>query len=318
MAVKCITGYAICQNKSPGQGQPSMNTSVYQRITDQIIANLQSAGSWQKLWDVPQPVSLAGHTYTGINYLLLGNANYNSPVWGTFNQVRQNGGSVNKGERSILVVFWKRLSREQLDPTTGRMVEEVNFLLKYYNVFNTDQCTFDQQGLDKISELSGISEQQSNDRFVPAEEIIADMPDAPMVETGANDRACYIPSLDKVMVPDIGYFKSSRAYYSTMFHELVHSTGHPKRLNRFESGQHFGSEKYSREELVAELGAAFLCTIAGIDHDIDNTSAYIKSWLKVLSDNPTWITWAASRAQKACELISPALSIEPVGEAAVV
>lgn len=282
------------------------------------MANLQTAGSWQKLWKVPQPVSLAGHNYTGINYLLLASSVHTSAVWGTFNQVRQNGGSVKKGQSSQLVVFWKRLIKQELNPKTGKMEDTVKYLLRYYNVFNADQCTFDEIGQRKVESLTGISQQQTNQRVVDAEQIIASMPDTPVIETGANDNACYSPTLDKVMVPDIAYFESSRAYYSTMFHELVHSTGHRKRLNRFESGAYFGNEKYSREELVAELGAAFLCTMAGIDHDIDNTAAYIKSWLTVLSDNPTWVSWAASRAQKACEFIVPSLIMQPIEEPATV
>jgi antirestriction protein ArdC len=180
------------------------------------MENLKSAGSWQKLWSFSEPGSLKGHIYTGINHLLLASSGHSSPVWGTFNQVRQNRGSVNRGENEI-------------------------------------------------------------------------------------------------RMPDIEKFKSSEAYYSALYHEGIHSTGAKKRLDRIKS-DHFSNEHaYSREELVAELGSAFLCNIAGIDHNIENTAAYLKSWLTVLENNPSWITWAASRAQKACEYIIPSMaSVEKV------
>ena len=133
------------------------------------------------------------------------------------------------------------------------------------------------------------------------------MPDAPQIKHGSDDIPCYFPSLDEIRIPRLEYFHCSEAYYATMYHEMVHATGHKKRLNRFESDQFSNRETYSKEELVAELGSAFLSTIAGIDHNMGNTRAYIKSWLQVLSDNPSWITWAASRAQKACEFIMPSL-----------
>ena len=103
----------------------------------------------------------------------------------------------------------------------------------------------------------------------------------------------------------IEFFFNPDAYYSTFFHELVHSTGHKKRLNRFEADQFDNKATYSKEELVAELGAAYLSVLAGLNHDLENTRAYIKGWLSVLKDNPTWVIWAASRAQKACGLIVP-------------
>jgi len=291
-----------------------MKINIYQRITQQIMDNLERAGSWKKLWDVPQPVSLNGHEYQGINYLLLSSENFSTPVWGTFNQIRKNGGAVNKGEKSRLVVFWKRLIDRTTDPMTGKSEEVVKYLLRYYLVFNTEQCTFDDLGRDRINMLSRVSENLQNERNTPAEEIINCMPDRPKIVHGAFETPCYVPSLDEVRMPDLRYFFNADAYYSAFFHEMVHSTGHKKRLNRFEADQFSNEETYSKEELVAELGAAYLSVIAGIQPNIDNTRAYIKGWLTVLKSNPSWILWAATRAQKACELIVPSLSREELVE----
>ena len=285
---------------------------IYSRITRQIIDNLDKAGSWRKLWDTPQPVSLNGHQYRGINHLLLSSSQYSSPVWGTFLQVRQNGGKVNKGEKSNLVVFWKQMARERENPETGEMEEKTSFMLRYYLVFNTEQCSFDNLGQDKINRLSKVSKELQNERFTPAEDIITGMPNGPKIAYGAYQTPSYLPSLDQVRMPRMEYFFSSAEYYSALFHELVHSTGHKKRLNRFETDQFQNRASYSREELVAELGAAYLSTIAGIKDDLRNSTAYIKGWLKVLDSYPAWILWAASRAQKACEYIVPALVAETI------
>ncbi len=271
------------------------------------MENLKTAGSWQKLWSFSDPVSLKGHMYTGINHLLLASSGHKSPVWGTFNQVRQNGGSVNRGEKSSIVVFWKKLQSINVDPDTGKPVTENHFILRYYNVFNADQCSFDQIGQDKVKQLAGESDESSNVRNMHADRIIEQMPNKPVVLHG-NYNPCYVPASDEIRMPDIEKFKSSEAYYSALYHEGIHSTGAKKRLDRIKSDHFLNEHAYSREELVAELGSAFLCNIAGIDHNIENTAAYLKSWLTVLENNPSWITWAASRAQKACEYIIPSMA----------
>ena len=282
-----------------------MKKNIYERITHQIIANLEEAGTWQKLWDTPQPVSLNNHKYRGINHLLLSGSGYESPVWGTFNQVRSNGGKVNKGENSRLVVFWKRTIRKSIDPVTKEETENPGYLLRFYHVFNVEQATFDKTGQQKIYELSKASENTYKERFTPAEQIISNMPDAPKICMGTFDTPCYAPFSDEVRMPKLDYFFCSDAYYSTFFHELVHSTGHKKRLNRFEADQFVNRASYSKEELVAELGASFLMSLAGMEPDIENSRAYIKGWLSVLKNNPTWILWASNKAQRAVEYIVP-------------
>ena len=287
-----------------------MTNLLYQRITNQVIANLEQAGSWQQLWNVPQPVSLGGHTYRGINHLLLSGSSYDSVVWGTFNQIRQNGGAVNKGEKSRLVVFWKKMTDTAADTLTGKQERVDKYLLRYYLVFNTDQCTFDAQGMDKIQHLSGASESLFKQRNISAEQIVHLMPDRPKIRTGAFHTPCYIPQLDEIKMPELRYFFNSDAYYGALFHELIHSTGHKSRLNRFQADQFSNEASYSKEELVAEMGAAYLCALAGIEPNLDNTRAYIKSWLTVLESNTRWVSWAAIRAQKACDFIVPQLPVE--------
>ncbi|MFW5687513.1 MAG: ArdC family protein [Bacteroidota bacterium] len=282
-----------------------MKKNLYERITKQILFNLEKAGTWKKLWDTPQPISLNNHEYRGINHLLLSCSGFESSVWGTFNQIRINGGKVNKGESSSLVVFWKRIIKQVTDPVTNELSQSVNYFLRYYLVFNTDQCTFDSLGKEKIQELSKAISTSVKERNVNAESILQNMKDAPAVLHGLYDTPCYAPFQDEVRMPKLDYFQNSEAYYTALFHELVHSTGHKKRLNRFESDQFVNRASYSKEELVAELGASYLMSIAGLDPDIENARAYIKGWLTVLQDNPTWITWAATRAQKACEFIVP-------------
>ncbi len=283
-----------------------MKKNIYERITQQIISNLEKAGSWQKLWQAPQPVSLNNYNYKGINHLLLSLEDFPSPVWGTFNQVRQNGGKVNKGEQSQIVVFWKKLQKETINPATGARDTVDYFMLRYYSVFNTQQCTFDSIGQQKIEALSKGAKSRYNERLLPAEQIIEGMPDPPQIRLGIHPTPRYIPALDQVQMPDMKYFENSEAYYAALFHELIHSTGAKHRLDRFETDQFSSEVTYSKEELVAEVGASYLCSIAGIQPNIDNATAYIKSWLKVLENNPGWIVWAAAKAQKACEHIVPA------------
>ena len=275
---------------------------IYQQITQKVIANLETAGSWRKLWQCPGPVSLNGHFYSGINYLLLAASPYSVPVYGTFQQVRSNGGYVKKGEKSTLVVFWKRILKE--DEITGK--KDVKYFLRYYLVFNVEQCVFDAIGQAKIDRLSNMVVERKHKRSKVADHIIFGMPEPVKVEHRSSLRCpCYQPGEDKIIMPEITFYESSDAYYTDFFHELTHSTGHPKRLDRFaiEGTGGFGSEPYSREELVAELGAAFLTEVAGLTLDIKMSSAYIKSWSEALKENERWIVWAASRAEKAANYI---------------
>jgi len=280
-----------------------MNTSeICKQITEKIIANLATAGSWQKLWSMPAGISMKGHIYTGINRLIMSANQYDVPVYGTFDQIRSNGGVVRKGEKATVVVFWKRLNK--IDEETKK--EKTFFVLRYYWVFNVAQADFDDKGKQLIVELSAkVSHTRDNARVDSAEDVIASMQHKPhIVYSNSDERAYYSPMSDKVSVPEIKYFQNTEAFYATLFHELTHSTGHPSRLDRFDIGSSaFGSESYSKEELVAELGASFLCAICNINNDIQNSAAYISGWSKALRDNTSWIISAASKAEAASNFI---------------
>ncbi len=277
------------------------NSQIYAAITEKIIANLETAGSWMKLWQVPSPVSMNGHYYRGINRLVLSSDPYKSRVYGTFQQIRANGGQVRKGEKSTIVVFWK--SSVEKDETTGETKKM--FLLKFYHVFNSEQADFDEQGTKKIAELQNLVTEKVNSEHLEAEAIIEGYVGRPeIIFSNKDDRAFYAPVADLISVPDKKYFTSSSAFYRVIYHEMSHSTGHPKRLNRYDGmSNSYGDIQYSKEELVAELGSAFLSGIAHLDPDIRNSTAYIKGWASALRDNQKWVMWAATRAEKAADHI---------------
>jgi len=276
-------------------------SKIYENITSQIIAGLEDAGSWHKLWKTSNPCSLAGRDYNGINRLILNSSKFKSNVWGSFKQIKDWGGTVNKGEHGRSVVFWqiKKYLKEGQDESQAKLF----FMERWYYVFNTDQATFDDRGTQRIQALG--AQQNNNVKIVSAEDIIASIPYEIEIEHKSGIRCpCYMPSLDKIMTYPIAQFDNSNAYYAILFHELVHSTGHKSRLDRIESLT-FGSHEYSKEELVAELGAAFLCGLANIDGNIRNSAAYIASWSTKLKSNPEWIMQAVSKAKKAVEYLVP-------------
>lgn len=274
---------------------------IYAAVTEKIIANLESSGTWMKLWQIPSPISLMGRYYTGINQLLLSADKYSSRVYGTYKQIRENGGQVRKDEKATLIVFWKK--SKGIDKITEK--ERLMFFLQYYFVFNTDQADFDEQGLQKIAKLQGMVTEKFNDAKVHAEQIIEGYKDCPPIQhRNDDDRAYYVPSSDIINIPDRKYFVNSDAYYKVLFHEMGHSTGHPSRLNRENStGNKKGDTEYSKEELVAELCSAYLSSIADLNVDIRNSAAYIKSWSEELRSNENWVMWAASRSMAAANHI---------------
>jgi antirestriction protein ArdC len=288
------------------------NSQIYAAITEKIISNLETAGSWMKLWQVPSPVSMNGHYYRGINRLVLSSDPYKSRVYGTFGQIRSNGGQVRKGEKSTIIVFWKN-SMEK-DETTGETKKM--FLLKFYHVFNSEQADFDEQGTKKIAELQNLVTEKVNSEHLEAESIIEGYEHRPDIQySNKEDRAYYAPMADLISVPDKKYFTNSSAFYRTLFHEMGHSTGHPKRLNRYDGmSNSFGDIPYSKEELVAELCSSFLAGIAHLDLDIRNSAAYINGWASALRDNQKWVMWAAARAEKAADHILGNVSSYAVSE----
>jgi antirestriction protein ArdC len=255
--------------------------------------------------------------YRGFNFWYLLSFGFERPFFLTFNQVKALGGSVKKGSKSFEVVFWKLLNVEK-----EGSIEEIP-MLRYYRVFHID----DVEGIpeDKIPKTKSHSHE-----FNPieaCEKLVNNWQDAPTIRYGQT-RAAYAPLRDEILMPDPKTFFEDEKFYSVLFHEITHSTGHRKRLNRHEKfkDHRFGSKDYSLEELVAEMGAAYLCGLCEIENKtIDNSAAYIQSWLSKLKSDNRFIIQASSYAQKAVDYIlenqsSPASVglVEPEKETEVV
>ena len=273
-----------------------MKRDVYQVITERILILLE-AGTvpWHRPWrgrdQAPQNF-VSRKAYRGINVFILNAAGYSSPFWVTFRQIQTLGARVKKGEKSLPVVFWKIFETKEDGET-----KKIPFL-RYHSVFNVNQC----EGIT-VPPSPGIPV-----AFSPievCEGVVANMPSPPEIEHG-GDRACYYPLRDTVVMPDPSTFETPEAHYSTLFHELTHATGHASRLNRpgVTATSQFGSDSYSREELVAEMGAAFLCGHCGIENtQTDQSASYIQGWLIRLRDARRLMVQAAALAQKACDFI---------------
>jgi antirestriction protein ArdC len=279
---------------------------LYQTVTDQIVAMLESGVvPWRS------PIlgrSKAGHPrnlntgkqYRGVNIFLLAFTafakGYGSSYWLTFNQARGRGGNVRKGEKSSMVVFWKQY--ETADKQTGEPVKVP--VLRYYNLFNAEQV----EGV----EIPDAVKFEPVD-FKPieeAEKLAAGYLAGPALTHDGGQQAYYRPSSDSVHLPEKTRFASVEEYYSTLLHELSHSTGHSSRLDRKLDTQlrAFGSPDYGKEELIAEMSAAFLCSHAGIQPAvIENQAAYLSGWLKQLKSDKKLVISAAGQAQRAADWI---------------
>lgn len=272
---------------------------IYETVTNLIVERLEAGVvPWQMPWkttsSIPQNL-FSKKPYRGFNFWYLLSFGFERPYFLTFNQIKQLGASDKKGSKSFMVVFWKMVEYKK----DGEK-EEIP-MLRYYRVFHID----DVEGI----KLNKIPEHKSHDHdFDPiasCEQLIEYWYDSPVIRFDKK-KAYYIPSLDEVYMPNARTFFHDEEYYSTIFHELVHSTGHRKRLSRHEkfSNLNFGSKDYSQEELVAEMGAAYLCGVCGIEKaTIDNSAAYIQGWFKKLKSDKKFIVSASSLAQKAVDYI---------------
>jgi len=288
-----------------------MSDKVYKIITDRIIEKMNEGSiPWQRPWGVAGAAKnlISQKDYRGINTFLLGSAGFESATWATFKQIEAKGGKVKKGSKSEIIVFWKRFEGKEQD--SGEASEESGgyrgAMLRYYRVFNMDQV----EGIEVDEEIEKID-------FVEkpsAESVMAGFKSCPIIKHEEN-RAYFSPARDIINMPTPENFHSVDEYYSTLFHEAVHSTGHTRRLNRegFKEGQtvNFGSKSYSKEELIAEIGNAFLCNRAGIEGVFDNSVAYIQGWIKKFKDHPRMVIQSAAAAQKAVDFIQ---GIQPAAE----
>ena len=268
---------------------------IYAEITNRIVSEMESGLiPWQKPWVASGGcVSYAtGKPYSLLNQMLLGRPG----EYATFKQIQQAGGYVRKGQKASMVVFWKWI--EQEDEETGEK-KEIPFL-RYYNVFHIDQC----EGL-KARHAEPLPQTVNADQ--KAESIICDYLKTSGVKLNheQGDRAFYSPSADSITLPLLAQFRETAEYYSTAFHEMIHSTGHMSRLNRLEKTAFFGTEAYSKEELVAEIGASALVSHVGLEtsRSFRNNAAYVQNWLQVLKNDKKFIVSAAGKAEKAVDMI---------------
>lgn len=290
----------------------------YDRLVGSVIASLEEAitnggvAPWQKPWQTSarRPVNpFSGTEYSGINHLLLVLAGRADNRWVTFKQVADRGGKVNKGAKGVPVCYYGSSKRSiTIEDENGEEVslsKSFQFLKTYY-VFNVADTTgLELPPLEEVETLSPVARIEACEAIVRGYAYWADLADSnggpSLVEGG--DVASYSPARDRISVPSLKNFLQAEAYYATLFHELVHSTGHESRLKR-DFGTRFGDHLYSKEELVAELGSFFLGNVVQIDAIVrPNHEAYLGSWLRVLKADPKILIGAASAAQKAADLI---------------
>lgn len=293
-----------------------MSEKIYEIVTEKILAALE-AGTvpWRRPWNAGgaggSPVNHAtGKPYRGINWFLLSiqSSAYSANRWLTFKQAAALGGTVRKGEKSTLVVFWRFFepAKDKKKRKPGEQPRRVP-MLRYYNVFNIDQC----EGIDYAPAAAPVRE------FSPiesADSIWNGYANRPTLAHGGG-RAYYRPGDDHIQMPARESFVTDADYYQTLFHEVTHSTGNARRLARKAvGGSTFGDHLYSEEELVAEFGSAFLMAEAGLAPDYENTAAYIDGWRRAIRANPRWSIAAAGAAQRAADLVMGRTFSESAGE----
>lgn len=274
-----------------------MAFDLYQQITDRIIAELEKGTvPWKKSWSCTSgAISRAtGKPYSVLNQLLL-------PYDGefvTFKQAAEEGHPVKKGEKASAVFFFKFIESEDKDTGEKKTVP----LLKYYSVFHISQC----EGMKPRFAVSG----GTHSDLMPdirAEQILNDYIDRSGVtlRKEKSNKAYYSPATDTIVVPELDQFSDLSEYYSTVYHEAIHSTGAPSRLNRIKDVARFGSESYSKEELTAELGASYLVNATGLEKpsSFQNSAAYLNGWLSALKNDKRFIISAAGKAEQAVRLI---------------
>ncbi len=286
-----------------------MRSNVYQKITDRIVTELErGVRPWLKPWSagngegrIVRPLRANGIPYQGINVLMLWSEaikkGYASPIWMTYRHAAELKANVRKGEHGSLIVYADKTTRTETDSETGEDTKREIPFMKGYAVFNVEQI----EGLPEHYYAKPAPRTATVQRIERVESFFA--------ATGAKvvlggSRACYVPSTDNIHMPCIDFFRDSESFYATLAHELTHWTRHPSRLDRDFGRKRLGDEGYAMEELVAELGSAFLSADLELTPEVrEDHAAYIGSWIKVLKNDKRAIFTAASHAQRAADFL---------------
>jgi len=277
---------------------------VFEIVNDIIMKKLEAGvAPWQKPWageEMAPRNLISGKAYRGINTFILGSAGYSSPYWLTYKQAVSLKGSVRKGEHGTPIFFWNFIKKTNTvsTPSGDKDVTKAIPFLRYYTGFNVSQCDLPEGAVPTIEAKEHTAIEQNE----AAELVLSAYEKGPRVNWGMGARACYSPSEDSVSLPARDDFHSAPGLYSTLFHELGHSTGHTSRLNR-DILNSFGTKNYAREELVAEMTSAYLCGECGIEGTYDNSAAYLQNWMDCLKDDEYLFITAAGKAQAAVDHI---------------
>lgn len=295
-----------------------MSKKVYEVVTNKIIKLIEESEElvWRKPWNTVigkgTPINyVTKKGYSGFNYVALttiANAFGKPNVWLTFNQAKKAGIKVNKGAESIPLIYWnfKETEKEttEIDENGNEITKtkKVKYpFCRYFRVFNIADTDAEYEEETKEEEETELNFDEVSENTI--KDYLKREAELTFNATKSNS-AYYNPRRDEVVVPELSQYEAEDEYYSTVFHELVHSTGHKSRLNRLNDGENmFGSKTYSKEELVAEIGASILCNIHGFENTMDNSVAYIKGWLKKIKEEPHVLISACTRAYKAVDMI---------------
>lgn len=275
--------------------------TVYEIITEKIMDLLEKGiVPWRTRETTPSlPLNFVSkRAYRGINVFTLKAAGFSSPYWLTFNQAKELGGHVKKGAKSVPVVFWKVYDTTREDEDGDEIIEGKKWIARYYRVFNAEQV----EGV----KFPDFNMTYNNHPIEKAEQVWRNMPNSPKIFFDSPDGAYYSRRDDSVHVPALEKCKNAETFYSTLFHELGHSTGAKHRLNRSSvaTAHGFGEDEYAQEELVAEMTSAFLTGYCGLDNIVIKDQAhYIQEWLKVLRNDKKLVVIAGAQAQKAADYI---------------
>lgn len=274
-----------------------MSEKVYNIINNQILEKLEAGViPWRHPWTAGAPKNaVSKKPYRGFNVFRLAFETYKNPNWATIKQINHFGGRITKGEKSTQIIFWRMNKYEDKESGEVKTIP----MLRYYNVWNIEQT-------DLVDDERFEVVKNDNDPIEACLEIVNNYTDKPSIVNKENARAYYDNRQDLINMPEMSVFDSSEDFYSVQFHEMTHSTAHPKRLGRFSKDYipNKRTNEYKKEEIIAELGAAYLSGITNISYHTQNNSAsYIDGYINALKEDPKMFIKAASAAQKAVEYI---------------